>query len=157
MRVSAGLPRAEEKGFGFSSGPAARTHFTAIGTEVRSESELAGVQLEKRRPLFNLGAHFLSLDGHNAGLIRRLVALCLHPMMHRRQLMCLLFDVFGWGREVSAAGAEAGMYHEHRVPSPHGGPLEVACQSWDCRHGRHSEQRRGHALFCVGPTRSHTL
>ncbi len=46
---SVGVPRAKEKGFGFSSGPDARatTDFTAIGTEAHAELGLAGAPLEK--------------------------------------------------------------------------------------------------------------
>ncbi len=91
------LPRAEEKGFGFSSGPSspAATNFTVIGTEIRGELGLAGAPLEKRRHLFSLGSRCLGFKNLTGDLVRRLVALYVHPLMHRRDLMCLLSDVFG--------------------------------------------------------------
>lgn len=92
------LLRAEEKGFGFSSGPSspAATNFTVIGTEIRGELGLAGAPLEKRRHLFSLGSRCLGFKSLTGDLVRRLVALYVHPLMHRRELMCLLSDVFGW-------------------------------------------------------------
>ena len=95
---AADLPRAEEKGFGFAQGPEAlaATQFVAIGTEIKSEPGLAGAPLAKRRHLFDLGVRCLGFDSATSDLLRRLVSLYLHPLLHRRELMSLLYEVFHW-------------------------------------------------------------
>ena len=94
----AGLPRAPEKAFGFAAGPSASAaaSFVVIGTEVRSEPGTAGAPLEKRRRLFDLGVRALQCGSLTMDLVRRLVALYLHPILHRREIMCVLARVFSW-------------------------------------------------------------
>ena len=92
------LPRAPEKGFGWSApgGTGIEDTFTVIGTEVRSTVGTAGAPALKRAQLFAITVAALRGRGTSQALFRRNLALYIHPFMHRREFMCLFHRAFKW-------------------------------------------------------------
>ncbi len=71
-------------------------HFTVIGTEVQSDHGTVAAPLAKRRALFALSAQALQLPRVSQDLHRSLLALFVHPFMHRRELMCVFGSSYSW-------------------------------------------------------------
>ena len=98
----AGLERAPEKGFGFSralegeASPRADTLFTVIGTEVNGEVGRVGSPCQKRAELFRLVGLMVGLPVVRKDLLRRGVALFVHPYMHQKGLMSTFHVFYRW-------------------------------------------------------------
>ena len=105
--AAAGLARAPEKGFGFSSPDSlkASTDFTVIGTQVQSEPGLVGAPEEKRAQLFALSIVALKQAYIEKSVLRRHLSLYTHPFMHRRELMCLFHRSFKWCSQLQISRA----------------------------------------------------
>ena len=102
------LERAPEKGFGFSqalSGPAepeAAQEFLAWGTHVSSRLKTAGAPLMKRAHLLVLTSLLLALPVINKDLMRRILALYIHPITHRRELFSVFHRSSKWCNSIDA-------------------------------------------------------
>ncbi len=105
------VPRAPEKAFGFSRGPAApaETNFTVLGTEVNSSLGLVSAPLLKRQQLFCLASLALELPKVSPELLDRFIGLFMHIFMHRRELMCVFGRVHSWCRSLAPGSF-------HRLP-----------------------------------------
>ena len=96
------LERALEKGFGFSKPVStpdqaqAAQEFLAWGTEVSNHLKTVGAPLMKRAHLFVLTSLLLELPEVNKDLMRRVLALYVHPITHRRELFSVFHRSFKW-------------------------------------------------------------
>jgi len=104
--VSSGLPRSEEKGFGFAAAGAsgttcAETNFTAWGTEVNQGFGSVGTPWRKRFLLWILTLFQLSQKRSEQSVVKRLTALYVHPFMHRRECFSCWHRVFKWLSNIS--------------------------------------------------------
>ena len=100
---SCGLPKADEKGFGFSRPPdpkgrpsPADTKFIALGTEVNGETGVVETPVAKRAQLYLYVSLLLSSPVIEKRLLQRTVACFIHPMMHRRPLLSVFHKTFAW-------------------------------------------------------------
>ena len=70
--------------------------FVAWGTEVDSESGRVGAPILKLRQLSDIIAAYCRLKTASKKLTQQVLGLLIHPLMHRRCLMCLLQESFCW-------------------------------------------------------------
>ena len=102
--ASVGLPRAPQKGFGFSrqsqNDPCGEENFTAWGTEVRSEDGTAAAPVRMRAELFCLACSALSLPAVGKNLLRRLVGNFVIPFLHRRECTSTFHRVYKFMSEL---------------------------------------------------------
>jgi len=98
----ANLLRSAEKGFGFSgdSGNGDQS-FLAWGTRVDSDVGRVGADPPKRLLIAFMLFHVVFLRVVLVTVLKRVVALCIHPLMHRRELMSYLHRFFNWFESLS--------------------------------------------------------
>ena len=102
-----GVVRAPEKAFGCAATPSkenpapvgAQT-FTVIGTEVRAEPGLVGAPLQKRLAMMLLLSGLATAPGISQNLLRRALGLLMHPLVHRRELMCVFQGIHTWMNKI---------------------------------------------------------
>jgi len=98
---AAGVARAPEKSYGFGAAPKkgedpkACLKFEVIGTEILGGRGKAATKLMKRVELFQLTVLLAGEPVITKNLARRGVSLYTHPLVHRRELMCV------WGKPIA--------------------------------------------------------
>lgn len=70
--------------------------FVAWGTEVDSESGRVGSPILKLRQLCDIIIAYCRLKSASKKLTQQILGLLIHPLMHRRCMMCLLQECFCW-------------------------------------------------------------
>ena len=75
--------------------------FITWGTEVRSRSGRVGTPIVKRAQIALAGICMLQMSVVTKVLLRRWVALLIHPFMHRRRCMSCLHRVYAWMETLS--------------------------------------------------------
>ena len=85
-----GIPTSEKKAF------TKQPSFQAWGTAVDSNSGRVGTPLFKLKQLRDLLEEVCSLPAVTKKLIQKCLGLVVHPCMHRRNIMCLLQEVYIW-------------------------------------------------------------
>ena len=93
--------RSPEKDFGsFKTGDGASglgdENFVAWGTSVSSGQGFVETPLVKRAHLFIMALRILTAGKTHIDIIRRLVALHIHPFLHRREMLSIFHGVFKW-------------------------------------------------------------
>ena len=105
----ANLQLSLSKGFGFadrsSDVPVGDQSFVAWGTRVDSDLGRVGVEPSKRQTIAFLLFCVLSQPRVPVTILKRVVALCIHPLLHRRELMCFLHRFFNWLSHVKGSRA----------------------------------------------------
>ena len=86
--ASLNLPRSEKKAFEKSY------DFKAWGTQVNSETGRVGVPLGKLRQIECLIKAIVLEGWASKKAMQKLMGLCIHPFMHRRELMCLFHHAY---------------------------------------------------------------
>jgi len=100
--AKADLPLAGDKAFGFGkdeANPAERraaSVFTLLGTEVNDNKGAAACPGQKRAELYVLTMEQIKEGVTERTLFRRLLALYVHPFMHRRGFMAVFHRSFRW-------------------------------------------------------------
>jgi len=102
------MPRAPEKGYGFSAQvekgapePVGAQHFRTLGTDVDSDPGLAAAPLQKRIDLFLLSASVDAEPFVEMNILRRTLSLYTHPYMHRRELMAVFGRCYRWMKSLT--------------------------------------------------------
>ena len=85
---AAGAQKADDKIVDFS------TRFTCWGTEVDGDAGRVAVAADKRRQSFRLTLALLLSGRATKSVLQSLVGTLVHPLMHRRQLMCSLLETY---------------------------------------------------------------
>ncbi len=88
--VRLGIPTSDKKAF------TKQPSFQAWGTCVDSNSGRVGTPLFKLRQLRDLLEQVCNLPAVTKKLIQKCLGLVVHPCMHRRNIMCLLQEVYIW-------------------------------------------------------------
>ena len=107
-----GVPTSAHKAFDKES------RFVAWGTEVDSKSGRVGTPLLKLSQLAGLIARVCKLQKVGKKLLQSVTGLLIHPLMHRRSLMCVLQDTFIWCEK---------MDDTTQKPLPHAVKEELLC------------------------------
>ena len=93
-----GVPVSKKKAFTKSS------RFVAWGTEVDCPSGRVGAPLIKLRQLCSIICGFCKLKTASKKLTQQILGLLIHPLMHRRCIMCLLQECFSWVESLPEKG-----------------------------------------------------
>ena len=95
------IPTSDKKSF------AKAGNFVAWGTEVDSESGRVGTPIRKLRQLGRVLCEIVSLKKVSKKMLQQATGLLIHPLMHRRCLMCLLQETFVWIENMDEHGSQA--------------------------------------------------
>jgi len=100
----ANLLRSVDKGFGFSvQGNNGEQSFMAWGTRIDSDVGRVGADPPKRLLIAFILFHVVRLKVVLLTVLKRVVALCIHPLMHRRELMSFFHRFFNWFESLSGS------------------------------------------------------
>jgi len=100
--AAARLARADDKAFGFGRAPApgedyhGDTTFITLGSQVTNEPGTCGAPAQKRAELLLLTLELIAQPLVELSVIRRALALFVHPFSHRKVLMGCFHRVYKW-------------------------------------------------------------
>ena len=102
LYTEANLFRSVEKGFGFANdGDNGEQSFLAWGTRVDSDVGRVGADPPKRLLIAFFLFHVVALSVVRRTVLKRVVALCIHPLLHRREFMSFLHRFFTWFEQLT--------------------------------------------------------